>query len=253
MKISRFVVSAMLCISIYGCSDDKGLPVDIPGAQSSISGSGGGTLSDFLLGHHSVVTSSGTRSSQSVNIDLYHPDSTHSVSGGAITINGIAVPKWNQNGGTWYQNRGNTWSSPLVLDGSFHVFNVPGDPGFPALTDSIQSPSGATTISYPTPADTLSRSTGATIQWTPTGGVDGVRVTISDTSISVGSKRSLIKNISGNSGSVSFSPTELSQLDPGPILVRVNCGNIKSDTVGAGQRYRITVFSSQTVKTWLKN
>lgn len=252
MKNIMLTTAIILHIVVMGCSSKNEPSMNVAEPQNSTSGTGSDVLSDFLLGHQSNITSSGSNSLQTVAIHLYHPDSTTTVSGGAITVNGSLIPRWTENGTTWYQNKGGGWAGPLVLDGSFHVFNVPGGPGFPAFTDSVRSPGGATTLLYPTAADSLSRSAGATIQWTPSGGVDGVVITIRDTSKTIGSKI-ISKELSGNPGSLHLSAMELSVLKPGPIMVRVYCGNSKNGVAGSGQKYRITVFSSQGVRAWLKN
>lgn len=251
MKILMLAIGAALCLAT-GCSDKREAAVDGPEFLNSILSPGNGVLSDFRLGYQSYVTPGGNEAGQSVHIDLYHPDSNHGVSGGAITINGTMVPQWTMNGGTWYQNKGFWQGGALVLDGRFHVFNVPGAPGFPALIDSVRAPMGQAVITYPATTDTLSRSAGATIQWTPTGGVDGVMVHVKDTSTTIGSKM-LVRNLEGNTGRLLLSPSELSQLKPGPLTVRVYCGNIKSGEASSGQRYRIIVFASQEVRAWLRN
>lgn len=251
MRIIAMMIGTALTAA-GGCSDKSAIPGGGLEPQSKVSGTGNGVLSDFLLGYQSVVTRRGSEAGQSIDIRLHHPDSSRTVSGGAITINGTTVPRWAMYGSTWYQSQGDWENGPLVLDGSFHVFNVPGGAGFPALVDSVRSPRGETVIIYPAVTDTLSRSAGATIQWTPTGGVDGVRIHIQDTSTTIGS-RMLVRNLEGNSGRLLLSPSELSQLKPGPVTVQVYCGNSKSAEAGPQQRYRITVFASQRVRAWLRN
>jgi len=253
MNIQIVLSAVVLCMCLVaGCSADENFPVDGPDAGKNTGRTGHAMVSDLLLGHQTYVTPRGSSTSNSVRIDLHHPDSGHSVSGGDIAINGSIIPRWNITGGTWYQDKDESWQGPLVLDGSYHVFNIPGDPGFPAFVDSVRSPYGATTITFPTITDTLSRSAGATIRWTPTGGVDGVRVMVHDTSTTIGSKM-FVKTVPGNSGSLRLSPSELSRLKPGPITVRVYCGNLKMGVAGPEQKYQIIVFSSQGVRAWLKD
>lgn len=234
MRNTALIILIVLSVIAGGCSSSPVKTDSLP--------------SEFSLGHHSMVTSKGRGAGQSVHIRLRHPDSNHAVAGGAITINGSAIPQWTTAEETryyYYQAEG-----ALVFDGSFQILTVSGGPDFPALVDSIRSPNGECLVTYPTITDTLSRSAGAMIRWKPLA-TDSVALFIRDTSQEIGSRR-VVRNLDGHTSSLWVDSSELSLLKPGPILVTVRCSNTRIGRAGH-RPYSMTVFASQAVGAWLKN
>jgi hypothetical protein len=248
--MKALTIAACGCFVIAACSNNNKLPVETQNAPNSMS-SGEALLSDLVLGQQSHISRNGEIVHKTIDVHLWNPDSMNSVSGGTIYINNQAIPRLTVQGNTWYQNTDNSYNVPLSLDGTYHVFNVSGAPGYPAFVDSLRSPASPTVITYPAATDTLSKSTGVTITWSPTSSVDALRVVIQDTSRSVGSK-AIVKDLPGNSGSVTITPADMSNLKLGRIRVSVFRGNNTNGTVSSGQKYRLVVYSSQEVATWLK-
>lgn len=181
---------------------------------------------------------------------LENRDSTHTVYGGAMTINGVTIPARIYGGATVYLGRGDSGTAPLVLDGSWHRFTIAGAAGYPAFTDSLRAPVGATHLSSPASHDTISRQAGFTARWSANS-AGGVNIMLMDTSEEIGHKF-IDTTFADDPGGFTFTTEQLSVLDDGPIMLVVTRGSLKYGIAGPHARYRIGVGSAETVSLVLK-
>jgi hypothetical protein len=178
----------------------------------------------FELYRSKVTTSDGTTYSDHGRALFGMPDSTHGVWVGTVAINGVDLytQYYPTNSHTQYSTETATGSAavsiPYSFNGDYVVFNSTGNAYFPALRDSVKSPMADLTISYPTPNDTVSKSTGFSLTWNGVG-ADAAYVVISDSS-----QHGFSKHISDN-GSCSITTGDLSSFSPGPILIILVRGN----------------------------
>lgn len=248
--MKNLITTVLGLCSILACSNDSQTPIGTLETSNNTQ-SGQELRSSLTLGQHSEVKNGGVRIHRSLIGHFWHIDSAKSVSAGTIYVNGQPLPRYAKDGHTWYQNKNVSDSVPIIVDGRHHVFTATGGPGYPAFTDSLHAPLNPTVINFPAPSDTLSISSGATITWGPVSTVDWVQIVIRDTTFS-SQKKIIRKNVPSNSSSVTITSAELSDLKPGRIWVSVTRGNTTTGTAGPDQKYRLALYSSQEVWTWLK-
>jgi hypothetical protein len=140
-------------------------------------------------------------------------------------------------------------SVPVQMNGSTNVFGVTGSSGVASIFDSISSPSSRTTMTYPTPTDTVSRSNGFTVTWN-SGGADTAHVVLVGLD-STGLSTTLRRTVANN-GSYFFSSTDLSDFVPGELWVGVARAKFKRLPRGSRQ-ILMTVHSDHIVVANIKN
>lgn len=257
--LARVIIGAALLSLTVGCSSsspeekaEESNPVGLFGTTS-----GSTTLTsnlNFWRDEYRKIIGGVVKRAGSIeaNFHFWNPDSMpKAVSAGEVKINGNVVPRYQDAKGVFYAGNGLDATIPLPFDGSYQVFTIAGDAGYPAFVDSVRSPNGATSIAFPMPTDTVSKSAGFTITWNADPTLDGIYVNISDTCRQVGCKR-FSKRMEGDPGSLTISAAELATLQPGPITIMVGRGNYKFGEVGTGKKYRLLVYSSQTTEATLR-
>jgi hypothetical protein len=235
MKASAWLLLGALFVA--GCAGGDTDQPGSPGFKGTSTATGAKVRSQFTLAR--MVRRSPHRIWQGNQALIYlsHPDSTASVDGGTVIINGVTIPKRAKNGITWYQTL-DTDAVPLTFNGANHVFAVTGTTAFPAMADSIQSPIGETNITAPLPGDTVSKATGFSLTWGPTDAVTGVHIAVADTAM-----HEFRKTLTANSGSYTVSYTDIAGLATGPLSITVTRGNVKQQDLSSSQSYELSIYT----------
>ncbi len=245
MNNITLAIGACACLLI-ACASEGNRPSSNPvsgrGLRSKVTG--GNAMTSEVLMYRMVRRMPGEDFVDArIDVHLWHPDSSHAVSGGVVSVDGTAIEPYVMVGATGYMVQTPHQTVPLRFDGSYHHFTVAGAEGFPPLVDSIRAPVGETVVTYPAPGDTVSRSAGFTITWAPVDDVDGVYLSISDTSRAIGSK-AIFREIAGNTGHYDVTPEELATMKPGRLDITLGRGNVHVGQV-ENRPYRLVFGSGQ--------
>lgn len=214
-----------------------------PGGALYSGGTGTVTISTVSAMHSRVRGVGYTNENTSLGADV-SPDA----GGNAVTVNGLPLHT-SQNGGliSYYLTLSGG-STHMHHNGGMNVMSITGPWG--NFTDSMASPSAKTQITGIAPGDTLHKGTGFTIGWSPTG--DGAAVAISVADTGRGARDCGIKSYTADpGGTVTFSPADLACRNTGRLMVTVDRGYYRRDTVAPKRYVNVVVSSSETVVVYL--
>lgn len=158
---------------------------------------------------------------------------------GTVSINGISIPPESM-GYSYY----NDTLSAFASGGSPNIFSISGAGLIAAASDTVNSPTSSTVISYPTPYDTVDASSGMTVTWN-SGGADTAHIWI--TGLDTAGVACVIRRTVPNSGSSYISPSELSIFAPGELAVGVGRINYRRHMHPGGRAIFFLVHSDNIV------
>jgi hypothetical protein len=211
---------------------------------------GSGYFSAFLKASRTVMTHPHIRQvTDAADIALWHEDSASSIGGGMVTLNGMPVELMTYPNGSSYHNGynaryDNVSRVPLRLDGSYHVFDVGGNSYFGPIRDSLRSPTSEVNISSPLVTDTISRSEGVTVRWTP-GNAQTAYILLIDT---VKAEHYVFGKAVPDNGEYTIDPADIQHLAPGPVILSVAHGNHKEGVTSDGRTYHIVVHATEDLR-----
>ncbi|MBS1912618.1 MAG: hypothetical protein JST22_11585 [Bacteroidetes bacterium] len=229
-------------IAIAGCTDE---PTQLKHPRISYSGraSSDTTISSFSAMQIRDRYPSHTTESTTLSAYIY-PDT------GATTVsfNGMPLICSTLHGYTSYQRILGANSPYIHLNGTNNILTIVGtwNAGF---ADTILGPSDKTSITSPAYGDTVSKSAGFIVSWSPTSPSQQVAISILDTVR--GSRPCGVKYFASDPGSYTFSPSDLSCMAPGPLELTVARGTTKALAASAKRQIHITFSSAEHINLTL--
>jgi len=234
MKNITGLAAIGMALLLSACSD-KGIESTETTVSESLMNSTATWRANFGAMHRTIRYSPmQTITVDDVQVILTNKDSSTSVSGGTVRLNGIDLnARYGNSGGVTYQNVVLNGSGPDVVpvkfDGSYQHFQVTGGLGFPAIIDSVQSFPNTVSVTSPLVGANVSKSAGCTITWTGTGSTNAhVMVT--------GKGSNGFGKTVHSTNSLHLTPADLAGLDPGEITVSVSSTSYKGDDAGGIER-----------------
>jgi hypothetical protein len=229
--------------------DGHGKPDGNPFAAS-----GPGYFSAFLQASRNVMTYPHIRQiTDAADAVVWHDDSSVSVIGGPVSLNGVPLALLVSPNGSSYHNGynaryDNVSTVPLHLDGSYQVFEVGGNAYFGPIRDSLQAPTSDVNVMAPRVTDTIVRSAGVTVRWTP-GNAQTAFIMLIDTART---PHRVFGKETEDDGSYTIDPADIAHLATGPVILSVAHGNHKEGVTSDGRTYHIVVHATEDLRMTMK-
>lgn len=237
-----FIVGVLFTGAFIGCAESTVDQKKSGGALYS-GGAGSVTISTVSATHSRVRGVGYTNESSRFGADL-SPDA----GGNGVSINGVPLHKDQSGSLISYDLTLSAGSTNMHHNGGMNVMSITGPWG--NFTDSMASPSAKTQITGIAPGDTVHKGAGFTLGWSPTG--DGAAVAVSVADTGRGARDCGIKSYTADpGGTVTFTPADLACRNTGELLITVNRGYYRRDTVAPKRYVNVVVSSSETVVVYL--
>lgn len=233
----RWNLIPLVALAIAACGESS--VEQRPARPLDAGGNGSVRISSFSAHHGRIRSADDTSEQTSVHASL-QPDT----GGSTVTFNGTPLQETIRDGRAHYAvyllpnstyYRWNGASNTFSISGAWHA-------GF---SDSLPGPAAKTLITAPAIDDTVHRSQGFTVRWTPASADAAVGVTLADAG--TGARSCGVKKFTADPGSATFSPSDLSCLTTGRMMITVARGTYAMDSLSPTQYIQLALASSDAI------